>query len=96
MIRPAKDSTVTQIDIIEWNKLKQDQRESPDEIEPEIISLHPTYVKNLEDALKRSSESQTEPVNDESVIFDWDLSDRTDIETQTNPPTRATSTNQGN
>ena len=31
-------------------------------------------------------------MQDESA-FDWDLSDRTDTETQTNPPTRATSTN---
>ncbi len=34
---------------------------------------------------------QTDPVNDESA-FDWDLSDRTDSETQTLPPTRAGST----
>ena len=47
-----------------------------------------------DDVLKRSIESQTDPVHDESA-FDWDLSDRADIETQTNPPTRATSTNPG-
>ncbi len=38
-----------------------------------------------------SSGIQTDPVHDESA-FDWDLSDRTDTETQTLPPTRAGST----
>ena len=38
----------------------------------------------------RSTECQTDPVKDEA--FDWDLSDKTDCETQTVPPTRANST----
>ena len=33
------------------------------------------------------------PLKKDESAFDWDLSDRTDTETQTNPPTRATSTN---
>ena len=31
------------------------------------------------------------PLKKDESAFDWDLSDRTDTETQTNPPTRATS-----
>ena len=38
----------------------------------------------------KSTECQTDPVKDE--VFDWDLSDKTDCETQTVPPTRANST----
>ena len=52
-----------------------------------VVSLHPTFVQNLDDAFRRSHGSQTTPVEDEGA-FDWDLSDRADIETQTNPPTR--------
>ena len=90
--KAAKDSTTTQIDVIQWNRLNISDDPEGLEQEPEIVSLHrPTYAKSLEDALKRSSECQTDPVNEE--VFDWDLSDRTDTETQTNPPTRATSTN---
>ena len=86
-----KDSTTTQIDVIQWNRLNVS--DDPEGLEQaEIVSLHRSRnVKSLEDALKRSSECQTDPVNEE--VFDWDLSDRTDTETQTNPPTRATSTN---
>ena len=36
----------------------------------------------------KSTSSQTDPVHDDSA-FDWDLSDRTDIETQTLPPSRS-------
>ena len=80
LIKHPKDSTVTQIDIIEWNKLKTENSEnSSPEVEPEIISLHKSVGKHLNLNLKRNSECQTDPVNDESVIFDWDLSDRTDI-----------------
>ena len=41
----------------------------------------------------KSSASQTEPIDfGDDALFDWDLSDRNDIETQTLPPTRAAST----
>ena len=45
----------------------------------------PIKVINL-----KNTECQTDPVKDEA--FDWDLSDKTDCETQTVPPTRANST----
>ena len=41
----------------------------------------------------KNTECQTDPVKDEA--FDWDLSDKTDCETQTVPPTRANSTLSG-
>ena len=94
IIKPSKDSSKTQIDVIQWNKLSITDQDDLDLEQAEIVSLHrSSYVKSLEDALKRSSECQTDPVLEDEEIFDWDLSDRTDIETQTNPPTRATSTN---
>ncbi len=93
----------SEIDVFKWEDKKQPQLSSrtgsrlddlDEEDEPEVVSLHPTFVRSLEEALLRSSEAQTDPVTDEAA-FDWDLSDRTDCETQTTPPTRATSTVEG-
>ena len=45
---------------------------------------------HLQRSLKTSS-TQTDPVQDEA--FDWDLSDKTEVETQTVPPSRSNSVN---
>ena len=79
------------IDVIQWDRISSGD---PPEDDPEIVSLHhTTFFQNLDEALKKSCETQTDPVNDEA--FDWDLSDKTDIETQTNPQTRIGSTVSG-
>ena len=44
----------------------------------------------MQRSLKTSS-TQTDPVQDEA--FDWDLSDKTEVETQTVPPSRSNSVN---
>ena len=105
--RKNRPKSTSEIDVIQWksrNSIKEPEDQelgdviaagdhAEEEQDPEIISIRlNTYVQNLDDALKRSSECQTDPVNDFESAFDWDLSDRADIETQTNPPTRATST----
>eukprot|EP00095_Tigriopus_kingsejongensis_P008836 maker-scaffold15_size728074-snap-gene-0.12 protein:Tk08836 transcript:maker-scaffold15_size728074-snap-gene-0.12-mRNA-1 annotation:"kyphoscoliosis " len=58
--------------------------------DPEIIDLHerlaPSHTRNR--ALT-STKSQTDPVQDEA--FDWDLSDKTEVETQTMPSSRVNS-----
>lgn len=84
------------IDIIHWDraqsagKVINDLHDFEEEdYEPEIVSLHKT-VTHIDSAVLRTTECQTDPVLDEA--FDWDLSDKTDIETQTVPPTRANST----
>ena len=83
-----RPKTSTEIDVIEFSKSHEKLENLNEDIE--IVSIR--KIQSLDEALKRSSEVQTDPVNPD--VFDWDLSDRADIETQTNPPTRATSSNQ--
>lgn len=54
----------------------------------DVIDLGKRFPQRQRGQLRESS-TQTEPVQDEA--FDWDLSDRADIETQTVPPTRRAS-----
>ena len=67
-----------EIDVIQWDKYwkkaeisDEDINENIKELEgnlddsdsdPEIVSIRPTFVQKLDEALKRSSESQTDPV----------------------------------
>ena len=83
-----------EIDVIQWDKYwkkaeisDEDINENIKELEgnlddsdsdPEIVSIRPTFVQKLDEALKRSSESQTDPVTcvnsmPSNLITDFEL-----------------------
>ena len=74
-----------EIDVIQWDKYwkkaeisDEDINENIKELEgnlddsdsdPEIVSIRPTFVQKLDEALKRSSESQTDPVQVSESLY---------------------------
>ena len=90
--------TADEADITDWENCDVRNVEDLDGHErgPSIVDLKQDLFKLDQHGPRakprvRDNTAQTDPVHDEA--FDWDLSDKTDIETQTVPPSRTNSIN---